>query len=155
MFSLLNNLVKFTIKNQQYSLIPSLNKSSSFLIHTSNKQNKKEPEFPPLNENELIEIYAKGTGPGGQKVNKATNRCQLKHIPTGITVSSHHTRSLEENRKLARRILQQKLDYHYNKENSYFVRSLKEKQAEKVEKSKRAVENLKRKKEFKEREGLE
>ena len=44
----------------------------------------KEPDFPPLNESEIIEVYAKGSGPGGQKVNKATNRCQLKHIPTGL-----------------------------------------------------------------------
>lgn len=43
----------------------------------------KEPVYPPLNEEEIREIFAKGSGPGGQKLNKATNRCQLKHIPTG------------------------------------------------------------------------
>lgn len=44
----------------------------------------KEPIYPPLNEDEIREIFAKGSGPGGQKLNKATNRCQLKHLPTGI-----------------------------------------------------------------------
>jgi hypothetical protein len=43
----------------------------------------KRPEYPPLNEEEIVEVFAKGSGPGGQKLNKATNRCQLKHIPTG------------------------------------------------------------------------
>ena len=43
----------------------------------------KRPELPPLDESEIRELFVKGTGPGGQKVNKATNRCELKHIPTG------------------------------------------------------------------------
>lgn len=43
----------------------------------------KKPNYPELNENEIRELFVKGTGPGGQKVNKATNRCELKHIPTG------------------------------------------------------------------------
>lgn len=48
------------------------------------KRHLKEPAYPPLNEEEIREIFAKGSGPGGQKLNKATNRCQLKHIPTGM-----------------------------------------------------------------------
>lgn len=47
------------------------------------KRYLKEPPYPALNEGEIREIFAKGSGPGGQKLNKATNRCQLKHIPTG------------------------------------------------------------------------
>lgn len=43
----------------------------------------KKANFPPLNESDIRELFAKGSGPGGQKLNKATNRCQLKHIPTG------------------------------------------------------------------------
>jgi protein subunit release factor B len=41
-------------------------------------------EYPPLNPAEIVEQVTKGGGPGGQKVNKATNCCQLKHIPTGF-----------------------------------------------------------------------
>ena len=43
-------------------------------------------EYPPLKPDEIIEQVTKGGGPGGQKVNKATNCCQLKHIPTGKIV---------------------------------------------------------------------
>jgi protein subunit release factor B len=115
----------------------------------------KKPEFPPLNEDDLIENYLKGSGPGGQNVNKKVNCCQLKHIPTGITVVSHHTRELEKNRKIARELLQQRLDLYYNKENSYTEKLKKEKLTKKLEKNKRARENLSKKLEFKEREGLE
>ena len=109
----------------------------------------KEPVYPPLNEAEIREIYTKGSGPGGQKVNKATNRCQLKHLPTGIIVSSHDTRSLEDNRKIARKLLQRKLDFHFNKEESYLARLAQEKQKERLEKNRRAVKLLEKKRKLK------
>lgn len=73
----------------------------------------------------------------------------------GIFVSSHHTRSLEENRKIARRLLQEKLDYHYNKEESYLSKQQAKKTEEKREKKIKAQQRLKRKLEFKDREGLD
>ncbi len=109
----------------------------------------KEPVYPPLDETEIREIYTKGSGPGGQKVNKATNRCELKHLPTGIIVSSHDTRSLEQNRKIARKLLQQRLDFHFNKENSFLFKLSKLKQKERNDRSKRSVELLELKKELK------
>jgi protein subunit release factor B len=115
----------------------------------------KEPIYPPLNELEIREQYAKGSGPGGQSVNKATNRCQLKHLPTGIIVTCHQTRSLDENRKIARKKLQQQLDLYYNKENSYLSRLQKFKKEEKLLKNKRSIENLQKKKEFKKNEELD
>jgi hypothetical protein len=44
---------------------------------------------------------------------------------------------------------------HYNKEDSYLSRLAKEKRTEKAEKHRRAVENLKKKREFKEKENEE
>lgn len=43
----------------------------------------KEPRYPPLIDHEIVEIFARGSGPGGQKLNKTANRVQIKHIPTG------------------------------------------------------------------------
>jgi hypothetical protein len=39
---------------------------------------------PILKEEELEEWFVKGSGPGGQNVNKRTNCCCLKHLPTGL-----------------------------------------------------------------------
>lgn len=49
-----------------------------------------------------------GSGPGGQSINKTSNNVQLIHKPSGIRVTCQITRSLETNRKLARRILLEK-----------------------------------------------
>lgn len=73
---------------------------------------------PVLDEKDLEEHFVSGSGPGGQCVNKAVNCCNLKHIPTGINVKVHHTRSLDKNRQIARKLLINKLDNLYNSEDS-------------------------------------
>jgi len=129
-----------------------VSQSSNLLLSQTRHLAKKlkEPDYPALDEQEVRELFTKGTGPGGQKVNKATNRCHLTHLPTGLIVAIHDTRSLEENRKIARKIMQQKLDLHYNKEKSYLARLDKLAKSQKANRNKRAVENLKRKQAFKE-----
>jgi peptide chain release factor len=74
--------------------------------------------FPELNEKDLKETHVRGDGPGGQATNKTNNCVVLLHIPTNISVKCHETRYLEQNRKEARRLLVNKLDEFYNKENS-------------------------------------
>ena len=73
---------------------------------------------PWLVEDELEERYTKGSGPGGQNVNKMSNAVFLKHLPTGLWVKCHQQRSLEQNRKIARKLLVTKLDNFVNGENS-------------------------------------
>ncbi|ODO09338.1 hypothetical protein I350_02938 [Cryptococcus amylolentus CBS 6273] len=62
-----------------------------------------------LLEEELDEKFVRGRGPGGQAINKTNSSVSLTHIPTGIRVQSQPTRSREENRKIARKILAEKL----------------------------------------------
>ena len=50
-----------------------------------------------------------GSGPGGQSINKTNNNVQLLHKPTGIQVKCQETRSLQQNRKIARKILLEKV----------------------------------------------
>eukprot|EP01040_Poterioochromonas_malhamensis_P009327 gene9327-10128_t len=71
-----------------------------------------------LNEAEIEETFAKGSGKGGQKINKTMNRVVLVHKPTGLRVSCQEVRDLDTNRKLARRMLVEKLDVYYNQELS-------------------------------------
>ncbi|GAA6000818.1 Rso55p [Rhodotorula paludigena] len=73
-------------------------------------KHRKRKELPELIEEDLEESFVRGSGPGGQATNKTSNACSLIHRPTGIRVHCHETRSRETNRKLARRILREKLD---------------------------------------------
>jgi len=61
-------------------------------------------------EAELEEQFVRGSGAGGQSVAKTSNCVILRHVPTGILVRCHATRSRETNRRIARKELQLRLD---------------------------------------------
>ncbi|KAI9362244.1 RF-1 domain-containing protein [Pilaira anomala] len=63
-----------------------------------------------LNDQDLIETFVKGSGPGGQCINKRSSCVDLRHIPTGIRVQCQQSRSLADNRGIARKLLREKLD---------------------------------------------
>nr|XP_020458192.1 probable peptide chain release factor C12orf65 homolog, mitochondrial [Monopterus albus] len=107
-------------------------------------------DLPVLNEDELEEQFVRGSGPGGQATNKTSNCVVLKHIPTGIVVKCHQTRSVDINRKRARDIMREKLDVAYKGELSEILVKKKESVLRKQEKRRKANENLERKKQFKE-----
>jgi protein subunit release factor B len=72
-----------------------------------------EKALPPrlvIPETDLEESFLKGSGPGGQKINKTSSAVQLRHVPTGVVVKCQETRSRDQNRKIARRILADRLD---------------------------------------------
>ncbi|KAH7318548.1 RF-1 domain-containing protein [Stachybotrys elegans] len=101
------------------------------------------PKPPP--DSEIEESYLKGSGPGGQKINKTNSAVQLKHIPTGIVVKSQATRSRSQNRKYAREILAQRLDDFYNGDQSRYARVgeiKKKKAASAAKKSRRKYRKL-------------
>ncbi|MCJ1268985.1 hypothetical protein MMC22_008873 [Lobaria immixta] len=69
--------------------------------------------MPPrlvINEADIEEAFLKGSGPGGQKINKTACAVQLKHIPSGIVVRCQATRSQQQNRKIARQLLADKIE---------------------------------------------
>ncbi|KAG2061683.1 hypothetical protein BDR06DRAFT_1001951 [Suillus hirtellus] len=68
----------------------------------------KDREIPELREEDIEESFVRGSGPGGQSINKTQNNVQLLHKPTGFRVACQETRSLQTNRMLARRWLLQK-----------------------------------------------
>ncbi|XP_038201209.1 probable peptide chain release factor C12orf65 homolog, mitochondrial [Arvicola amphibius] len=108
------------------------------------------PALLPLNESELEEQFVKGHGPGGQATNKTSNCVVLKHVPSGIVVKCHQTRSVDQNRKIARKILQEKVDIFYNGENSRVHKEKLEAGRKKQARKKRAKETLEKKKLLKE-----
>lgn len=64
---------------------------------------------PKIKESDIIEIFIRSGGPGGQNVNKTSTCVYLKHIPTGIEVKCQKERSQAQNRYIARRILLEKI----------------------------------------------
>ena len=47
------------------------------------------------------EKFSRSSGPGGQHVNKVSTAVQLRHVPTGVSVTVQDTRSQSMNRQLA------------------------------------------------------
>lgn len=116
-------------------------------LHTSppswQRQMPARPKPPP--DSELEESYLKGSGPGGQKINKTNSAVQLKHIPTGLVVKCQATRSRDQNRKIARDLLAAKLDVMYNGEKSreaIVADAKRKKKASAAKKSKRKYRKL-------------
>lgn len=64
-----------------------------------------------VREEDCVEKFVCGSGKGGQKVNKTASCVYLKHLPTGIEIKCHETRSRDVNRYKARRLLCEKMDH--------------------------------------------
>ena len=63
-----------------------------------------------IREADLLEKFVRGSGAGGQKINKTSNCVFLKHLPTGVCIKCQMDRSREMNRFLARRELCDQLE---------------------------------------------
>ncbi|ODV60383.1 Rso55p ASCRUDRAFT_36045 [Ascoidea rubescens DSM 1968] len=120
---------------------------SRFLFQSSVYLAKKNrlPPRPKVNEDEIEEVFIKGGGSGGQKINKTNSKVQLRHVPTGIVISAQPTRSREQNRKKAREIIALKLEEINDPENcrTKIIKDLKVKSKKsKLKKSKRKYQRL-------------
>jgi protein subunit release factor B len=58
---------------------------------------------------DVDERFVRGSGPGGQKINKTSSTVWLRHRPTGIEVRCQRERSQVANRELAWQELAEKL----------------------------------------------
>jgi protein subunit release factor B len=63
-----------------------------------------------IREDDLEESFIRGTGAGGQKINKTSSTVVLVHVPTGIEVRCQRERSQSLNRLVAREELCDKLE---------------------------------------------
>jgi len=63
-----------------------------------------------IREEDLAEKFIRGTGHGGQKINKTSSCVYLKHLPSGLEVKCHAERARSLNRFLARRELCDQLE---------------------------------------------
>jgi len=103
---------------RQLTTTSSSSPSSNKGFNNNSKNNNQNSQFKTLDEDTLTEKFVRGSGAGGQKINKTANKVLLIHDPTGIRVECQDTRSLQQNRKIARKRLGLKLDDYYNGANS-------------------------------------
>ena len=81
---------------------------------------------------DLVEKFIRGSGSGGQKINKTASCVYLKHEPSGIEIKCQSDRSREMNRFLARRELCEKYA-----EKIHGIKSARQQAREKVRRQKR------------------
>lgn len=108
-----NNIIKYNYQYYRKCMISSSSTTTTTTTTTAIniiKDNKKNNNSILL-ESDIEEKFVRGYGAGGQSINKTSNMVQLKHTPTGIIVQCQETRELQANRKIARRILREKLEY--------------------------------------------
>lgn len=85
-----------------------------------------------IRELDLIEDFVRGSGHGGQKINKTSSVVHLRHPPSGLEVRCQESRSQALNRFLARRLLVEKLE-----ERLFSEASVKRQKVEKIRRQKR------------------
>lgn len=71
-----------------------------------------------IEESEIEFEFIKAQGPGGQHVNKTCSAVRAKHIATGVSVKVQSERSQHANKKLARQLIQWKLNEHQSQQLS-------------------------------------
>lgn len=93
---------------------------------------KEEFEKHDLHESDIEEKFIRGSGKGGQKVNKTSSTVYLKHLPTGIEIKCGEERERETNRFLARRYLLERY-----KEEVLKIKTDRQIKADKIKKQKK------------------
>jgi len=95
-----------------------------------------------IKDKDIEEKFIRGSGSGGQKINKTSSCVSLLHKPTSIRVECQDSRSLDQNRKTARKRLKEKLDLYYNgsqSKQSMKQQDMKKKKQKKKSKNKSRV----------------
>jgi len=86
----------------------------------------------------LLEKFIRGSGSGGQKINKTSSCVFLKHLPSGLTVKCQLDRSREMNRFLARRELCEQLEAIRDGKESERVQEIEKIRRQKRRRSRRS-----------------
>lgn len=95
-----------------------------------------------IEESDLKESFVRGSGPGGQKINKTSICVQLVHLPTKIQVKCQETRSQALNRYYAKLALCDEIATQILNEKSKKRQASEKLRRQKRKRSKRAKEKL-------------
>lgn len=87
----------------------------------------------------IEEVFSRGRGKGGQKINKTSNRVQLSYPPLELSVSCQRERSRSLNRFFALRELVDQIEMKVSPETSVRLAEFERLRKRKNEKSRRAA----------------
>lgn len=91
---------------------------------------------------DIEEAFIRGSGKGGQKVNKTANCVWLKHLPTGIEVKVQKHREQSKNRISAYKLLIDKIEERVKGKESKRAQEIFKLRKQKQRRSKRAKEKI-------------
>jgi len=95
-----------------------------------------------IKEGDLVEEFVRGSGPGGQKIQKTSVTVKLTHPPSGLSVRCQEGRSQIMNRYYARKRLVEKLEAKILGEKSEAQKKIEKIRRQKRKRSKRAKEKM-------------
>jgi protein subunit release factor B len=91
---------------------------------------------------DISEAFTRGTGPGGQKINKTSICVELTHVPTGTVVRVQKHRQQSANRLSAYKLLISKIEEQKKGKESAKAKRIFKLRKQKVRRSKRAKEKM-------------
>ncbi len=93
-------------------------------------------------EGDITEKFIRGSGPGGQKINKTASCVYLQHRPSGIEIKCQASRSQALNRFIARKELCTKIEERILGRESQKQRDIHKKRKQKARRSRRTKEKI-------------
>lgn len=91
---------------------------------------------------DVEEQFTRGSGPGGQKINKTASAVHLKHVPTGTEVKVQKYREQSKNRLSAWKLLILKIEEQKKGKESKIQREIYKIRKQKQKRTKRAKEKI-------------
>lgn len=91
---------------------------------------------------DVEESFVRGSGKGGQKVNKTSSAVQLLHRPTGIEVKSQEHREQARNRVIAWKLLVLKLEERIKGKDSRIQKEIFKIRKQKARRNRKSKEKM-------------
>lgn len=91
---------------------------------------------------DIVEQFVRGSGKGGQKINKTSSCVLLRHLPTGIEVRCQKHREQSKNRLSAYKLLILKIEEKVKGNESQRARKIFKLKKQKQKRTKRAKEKI-------------
>lgn len=91
---------------------------------------------------DIVESFVRGSGAGGQKINKTSSCVQLRHLPTGIEVRCQRHREQSKNRVSAYKLLILKIEQQVLGRKSKLQQKIFKLRKQKQKRSRRSKEKM-------------